>query len=64
MQTLNGIVAGHEIDAAEQARSGVRTPYHKDHFDAIGITAVWEKYEGILTWGEGQCIAIDRKSVV
>ena len=37
MQTLNGIVAGHEIDAAEQVRSGERTPYHQSHFDSIGI---------------------------
>ena len=58
MQALNGIVAGHEIDTAEQVRSGQRTPYHQAHFDAIGITAVWKKYEGVLTWGEGQCIAI------
>lgn len=58
MQTLNGIVAGHEIDTAEQVRNGQRTPYHQAHFDSIGITAVWEKYEGVLTWGEGQCIAI------
>lgn len=58
MQTLNGIIPNHEIDAAETGITGTRTPYHKEHFDSIGITKVWETYDGILTWGEGQCLAI------
>ena len=58
MNGLNGIVKDHEIDAAELAMHGQRTPYNAEHFESIGVLKVWDKYEGILTWGEGQCLAI------
>ena len=58
MNNLSGILPGHEIDAVEKSLSGLRTPYHQEHFDAIGILKVWEKYDGILSWGEGQTVAI------
>jgi hypothetical protein len=58
MPFLSTIRAGHEIDAAERIGAGKRIPYNQSHFDSIGITAVWEKYEGILNWGEGQSLAI------
>lgn len=58
MTELNGILPGHEIDAAEHSLDGARTPYHKEHFQSIGVLKVWEKYEGVLSWGEGQVLAI------
>lgn len=58
MNNLNGIVAGHEIDAAEHIETGQRTPYNAEHFKSIGVLRVWEKYDGLLSWGEGQCLAI------
>lgn len=58
INSLNGIVQGHEIDSAEQAIGGVRTPYNKEHFESVGVLKVWEKYDGVLSWGEGQTVAI------
>lgn len=58
MSHLNGIVSGHEIDAAEKAIDGVRTPYNREHFESIGVMKVWEKYDGILSFGEGQTAAL------
>ena len=58
MSNLSGIEKGLEIDAAEKADVGPRTPYNKAHFESIGVTRVWEKYDGILTFGEGQTLAI------
>lgn len=57
-QALNGIIPGHEIDTPEQALSGLRTPYNREYFESIGVLRVWEKYDGILSWGEGQVLAI------
>ena len=34
------------------------TPYHTVNFDQMRVTAAWRKYEGILTWGKGQCLAL------
>ena len=56
--TLSAILPGHEIDTPEQISNGLRTPYHAEHFEAIGIVKVWEKYDGILSWGEGQVLAL------
>ena len=58
MSNLSGIIPGHEIDAAEQSFGGLRTPYNKEHFESIGVLKVWEKYDGILSFGEGQVLAI------
>lgn len=58
MSNLSGILKGHEIDAPEFAVSGERIPYNAEHFESIGVLKVWEKYDGILTWGEGQCLAV------
>ena len=58
MSNLNGIVQGHEIDTPAQACGGVRTPFNREHFEAIGVVNVWEKYNGILSWGEGQTLGI------
>ena len=57
MSNLSGIEKGLEIDAAEKI-GGTRTPYNKEHFESIGVTRVWEKYDGILSFGEGQVLAI------
>ena len=58
MSSLSGIEKGLEIDAAEHAADNARTPYNKAHFESIGATRVWEKYDGILSFGEGQTLAI------
>ena len=58
MSKLSGIEQGLEIDAAEQTENGVRTPYNTAHFESIGVTHVWEKYDGALSFGEGQVLAI------
>lgn len=58
MSKLSGIDQGLEIDAPEQTENGVRTPYNKAHFESIGVTRVWEKYDGALSFGEGQVLAI------
>ncbi len=58
MNCLNGIVSGHEIDKPEKTADGQLTPYHAEHFESVGVLRTWEKYDGILTWGEGQCLAI------
>lgn len=58
MSNLSGIQNGHEIDRAEAIGNAERTPYNEAHFKAIGVTEVWEKYDGILTFGEGQVLAI------
>lgn len=58
MSNLNGIIRDHEIDAPEFSLNGRRTPYNEEHFEAIGVLKVWDKYEGVLNWGEGQCLAI------
>ena len=58
MSKLSGIEQGLEIDAAEQTENGVRTPYNKAHFESIGVTRVWEKYDGALSFGAGQVLAI------
>ena len=28
------------------------------NFEQMRVTATWRKYEGVLTWGKGQCLAI------
>lgn len=56
--TLNGIISGHEIDTPALALDGVRIPYNRTYFEPIGVLKVWEKYDGILSWGEGQALAI------
>ena len=58
MKNLSGIAQGLEIDAAEKIGGGLRTPYNKAHFESIGVTRVWEKYDDILTFGQGQVLAI------
>ena len=58
MGNLSGIVKDHEIDAPELAVNGQRTPYNAEHFESTGVLKVWEKYDGLLNWGQGQCLAI------
>ena len=58
MKNLSGIVSDHEIDKAERPADGDRTPYNQEHFASIGVLKLWEKYDGILNWGKGQCLAV------
>lgn len=55
---LTGILPDHEIDAPELTLGGTRTPYNREHFNSIGVLKVWDKYDGILFWGQGQVAAI------
>ena len=34
------------------------TPYDAESFAQIGVTEAWQKYDHVLHWGEGQCLAI------
>jgi len=58
MSKLNVMVSSNEIAAPALAMEGERTVYNVDDFDDIGVSKVWEKYAGVLSWGEGQCLAI------
>lgn len=35
-----------------------RTPYDGNDFRQMRVPDAWEKYDDILTWGKGQCLAI------
>jgi len=39
------------------ASSG-EVPYEASELKRIGVVDTWKKYDGILTWGKGQCLAI------
>ena len=58
MSHLSGITADLEIDAATGTGGGARTPYNEEHFEAIGVLQVWKKYDGVLSFGKGQTLAI------
>lgn len=34
------------------------TPYNVVDFQQMGVLDAWKKYDGVLTWGRGQCLAI------
>ena len=36
----------------------VDQPYAPTEFHQMGALDAWKKYEGVLTWGQGQCLAI------
>lgn len=46
------------IDPQTASASAAGAPYHAVSFEQIRVTATWQKYEGVLTWGQGQCLAI------
>src|SRR5262245_1079859 len=33
-------------------------PYDAADFDRMRVTETWKKYDGVLSWGKGQCLAI------
>ncbi len=33
-------------------------PYNEPNFRQLGVLDAWKKYDGVLTWGKGQCLAI------
>ena len=48
-------------DSAAQpvgVESAVRVPYDRDSFMQIRIPETWQKYNGRLSWGRGQCLSI------
>ena len=47
-----------EIDPEAIPVSFSGQPHHTVNFDQMRVTDVWRKYEGVLTWGKGQCLAI------
>lgn len=46
------------IDPQTASASDTGAPYNAVSFDQIRVTDVWRKYQGALTWGRGQCLAI------
>ena len=58
MFRVSGIPWDIEIGDMEQSSDGLRASYCKDSFERIGVTKVWKKYDGILSWGEGQTVAL------
>ena len=48
----------HGIDPQTGSASSAVASYNVLSFEQIRVTAAWEKYEWVLTWGKGQCLAI------
>src|SRR5690349_568728 len=47
------------LAAPRRSHAGVTgQPYNPVEFRRMGVTAAWEKYGNLLTWGRGQCLAI------
>lgn len=38
--------------------SATGAPFNADDFAQLGVLDAWRKYDGKLTWGKGQCLAI------
>jgi len=47
-----------ETDAQAVSASATGNPHHALNFEQMRVTDVWQKYDGVLTWGKGQCLAI------
>ena len=37
---------------------GEGAPFNVENFERMGVTRAWREYDGVLTWGKGQCLAI------
>lgn len=46
------------LAAATSPAATVNQPYNAAEFLQMRALEAWKKYEGILTWGKGQCLAI------
>ncbi len=47
-----------DIDPQALCPTDSITPYDAESFPQIGVTEAWQKYDHVLHWGEGQCLAI------
>jgi hypothetical protein len=47
-----------EIDPQTASRSATGAPHNEETFRQMRVTDTWQKYDGSLSWGKGQCLAI------
>lgn len=48
---------GIDANTANTAAAGPQ-PYNEPNFRQLGVIEMWAKYQGVLTWGKGQTLAI------
>lgn len=46
------------IDVQTGKAGSTAAPFNEQSFEQMGVLAVWRKYDGILTWGKDQTLAI------
>jgi len=46
------------IDPQTASASACGEPYNAETLEQVGVIDTWRKYEGRLSWGKGQCLAI------
>ena len=44
----------------QTATAGIKepAPFNAKSFEQMGVLAAWKKYDGVLSWGKGQTLAI------
>jgi len=47
-----------EIDPQTAAASASGSPHNAVSFEQMGVLETWRRYDGVLSWGKGQCLAI------
>ena len=55
---LGGFSGVARMTSAQQQESAQGIPQEPKCFAQMRVTDTWKKYEGRLTWGKGQCLAI------
>jgi hypothetical protein len=55
---IDGIILGMENSELKPVDHSVIAPYSEVEFKRMGVLDVWERYEGRLSWGKGQTIAM------
>ena len=50
------------IDPPTSSPSDSAAPYNADSFAQIGVIEAWQKYDRILTWGEGQMASVEQRA--
>jgi hypothetical protein len=56
--TMNPHQPGIDLQTATVSSTADGAPFNEHSFAQMRVTDTWRKYEGKLTWGEGQCLAI------
>lgn len=46
------------IDPRTATAGKEREPFNRDSYAQMRVLEVWDKYDGRLTWGRGQCLAV------